>query len=411
MQCVMRLAGKSTMIRSARSKTSTIVFGLCALMGVLTSCGPQKLRIPGMRPAPLVAEPALAEEPAPGETDLGIPDEEQEQSPGPADFVGPLAPEADLPGFLDPDASAPLPLPPILGGLPGFLDLFELMGSVATQAHPLALRDTNEDGRLFNRYILKAIDYIDARYAGLGYDINGALTRPIAFHDQGSIKALRPPRTMCVAAQLEILLIAYQLYYRDSRDTRPFIYLPKRSYERLGKQDLRAHIWVDSKLKSYGTADAFINFGMGERTAFKDLRPGSFININRTNRSGHAVAFIAFIDREGNALPEYDASKVIGFRYYSSQGKYGRGEGGFGYRDAVFSKHGCPTTLKRNKRDCGVIWSEKQSMFTTGSLLAPAHWDHGARDARMSLAFAPGEEEDLETVLDGIKFNGLTTDD
>lgn len=260
-------------------------------------------------------------------------------------------------------------------------------------------------GRYFNSYVLKAIDWIAANYGLKGYDINSILTHDIKYHTYGTITARKPPLTMCVAAQMEIILTAYRLYAEETGDYSVYEYLPKRSFEGLGIGDLKGHIWVNHDFHSYGTADALINFGMGERTTFDKLKPGSFVNINRTTKTGHAVAFIGYIDARGKILPEYNSS-VVGFKYFSSQGKAAAGEGGFDYRYAVFSKYGCPEMP--GKRDCNVIYSTGQDMLNTGTMLAPKFWKRLPPNSAFG---AYGRNDDRVTVLDREYFNGVTTDD
>lgn len=258
-----------------------------------------------------------------------------------------------------------------------------------------------EPGKYFNAYILKAIDYLYKNYGLKGYDISSILTHDMSYNVNGVIKARRPPLTMCVAAQMEVLLTAYEIYFNETGDPSPYYYLPKRSYEGLAVTDLKGHIWVNPEFNANGTADALINFGMGERRIFEDLTPGDFVNINRTNRTGHAVTFLGYINKVGKILPKYD-STVVGFKYFSSQGRLEAGQGGLDYRYAVFSKFGCPEMPYR--RDCEVIYSKDQRMLNTGTMLAPKFWTGVKPDAASA---APG----AETVLNRSYFLGLTTDD
>lgn len=264
---------------------------------------------------------------------------------------------------------------------------------------PLRQPDTAGDG-YFNSYILKAVDRLYAEYGLLGYDINSILTHDIPYHTYGVIKARRPPLTMCVAAMMEVLLTAYDIYAAETGDYSVFTYLPQRSYEGLAITDLKGHIWVNHDFKAYGTADALINFGMGERRLFEQLRPGDFVNINRTTRTGHAVVFINYIDIQGRIQSGYNDS-VVGFKYFSSQGGREAGTGGFDYRYAVFSKFGCPEMPY--KRDCNVIYSQRQDYLNTGTMLMPERWT--------GVFPSPGPAGVQETVLDRIFFDGRTTDD
>lgn len=251
----------------------------------------------------------------------------------------------------------------------------------------------------FSSYVLKAVDYLYANYGLLGYDINSILTHDIKYHTFGVIAARRPPLTMCVAAQMEVILTAYEIYAKETGDYSVYDYLPKRSFEDLDISAIKGHIWVNPKFNANGTADALINFGMGERTVFEKLKPGSFVNINRTTRTGHAVTFIGFINIWGVIQPEYNDT-VVGFKYFSSQGTAAAGSGGFDYRNAVFSKFGCPDLLE--KRDCNVIYSTDQKMLNTGTMTSPKYWTHITPAADPSAG---------ESVFDSNRFNGITTYD
>jgi hypothetical protein len=257
-----------------------------------------------------------------------------------------------------------------------------------------------DDEKYFNGYILKAVDFLYAKYRLLGYDINSVLTHDIAYYTYGTINATHPPQTMCVAAQMEVILTAYQLYAQETGDYSVYDYLPERSFEGLSVHDLKGHIWVNHAFNSYGTADALINFGMGERTTFDKLKPGSFVNINRTTGTGHAVTFIGYINRTGAMQHEYNSS-VVGFKYFSSQGGSAAGAGGFDYRYAVFSNFGCPDMPY--KRDCNVIYSDDSRMLNTGAMLSPKFWTH--------LTPKPGIPTLNDTVFDGKFFDGRTIDD
>jgi len=262
--------------------------------------------------------------------------------------------------------------------------------------------ESQKSDQYFNSYILKAVEKINTNHALLGYSINAALTHDLPYSNGEVVRASKlAPYTMCVAAQLEIILTAYDIYAQETGDYTIYDYLPRKSFESLTIKDLRGHLWVNHDFNSYGTADALINFGMGKRVPFEKLTSGSFVNINRTNKTGHAVTFIGFINANGKIQEAYNNS-VIGFKYFSSQGK--AESGGFDYRYAVFSKFACPETLPY-KRDCNVIYSANQNLLNTGMMMAPAYWTH------TSLISDNKESSMKETVFDGQYFNGVTTDD
>lgn len=260
--------------------------------------------------------------------------------------------------------------------------------------------------RYFNSYVIKATELLNERYAGLGYNLNKQFTHEMKFHTLGTFRPNGDGQTMCVAAMLEVMVTALDLYTKETGDTSPYNFLPFNSWSSLKPGTFKASMWVNPKLRSNGSGDALANFGMGERVKFSELEPGGFINLNRNRPSGHAVVFLAFIDKNARELPRYSA-EVAGFKYFSAQGRRIKGQGGFGYRYAFFSKNGCPNVPV--KRDCDVIFSEKQNLLNTGMMLMPYHWKRvQPLDGLGRIA------EDAASLLDvssSLEFDGLTTDD
>jgi hypothetical protein len=266
-----------------------------------------------------------------------------------------------------------------------------------------------EGPAIFNSYILKAVDLISRSRSALGYG-PAAFTRDLVFGDNGVLKASKPPITMCVAAQLEVLIEAINLYAKDTGNYSPFHFVPKITWERLRPNDLRGQIWIVDHSPAQGAGDAFQNFGMGNRIGFRDLKPGSFLNFNRNNRTGHAVIFLAYLDKAGNELREY-SSEVAGFKYFSSQGA-GKPDGGFGYRWGFFSQNGCPSLDGNRKRDCGIIYSETGNLLVGGNVYNPANWDQ-AKAANQILRMQEVTDPSLlvEGEFNSDYFTGVTTDD
>ena len=242
-----------------------------------------------------------------------------------------------------------------------------------------------EDDQSFNKYVLASVDKLYSEHHGGGYNISKAYTHNMSYGD-GMVKATQPPLSMCVSAVAEVIITAINMYAAENNDKTPFTYLPASSWSRMRPIDIRSHVWVDHRLDSFGTADALVTFGIGKRTAFKNLKPGSFVNLNRTNRSGHAVVFMGFIDGQGNVLPAHN-DDVRGFKYFSSQGRGNVGDAGFAFRYAFFEKNGvkfCPP-IATGKRDCGVIWSTGQKYLNTGYMLPPSKWDRDSKDENLRL--------------------------
>lgn len=262
-------------------------------------------------------------------------------------------------------------------------------------------------GIFFNSYILDAIDFLYLNYALLGYD-SAVLTHDIAYGDFGWIERSGGARTMCVAAVMEVILTGMQLYEDETGDTSVWDFLPKSSWEYLGADDIKAHIWVNHELNAGGTADALRNFGMGEVVPFDSLTPGSFINLNRTTGTGHAVVFLSYIDEDANEYVTYN-DDVIGFRYFSAQGLYAEGSGGLDYRYAIFEtaeyeNNGYPEMPY--KRDFNIIYSDNQLYLNTGMMYLPEYWVNLHPDKRRG-----GPPAEPVSFFDVTYFDGLTADD
>jgi len=264
----------------------------------------------------------------------------------------------------------------------------------------------------FNHYIIEAVDYLYANYGLLGYD-SAALTHDIEYGGYGFVEATDPPRTMCVAAVMEVILAAMQLYAGDTGDTSVWDFLPIVSWQRLGADDIRGHIWVNHELGTWGTADALVNFGMGETIVFEELLPGSVINVNRLSGTGHAVVFLGYIDEQGIEYETYH-DDVIGFRYFSSQGGYDTGAGGLDYRYAIFAtdeyeQNGYPTMPY--KRDTRIMRSENQHYLNTGMMWHPEHWIPIRQAAPHKIPDGTLDYGPPVSFFDAEYFSGVTVDD
>ena len=152
---------------------------------------------------------------------------------------------------------------------------------------------------------------------------------------------------------------------------------------------------------------------MGMTVPFSELKPGSFINLNRTGGTGHAVVFLAFIDINGNDVSTY-GSNVAGFRYYSSQG--GKSNGGFDYRCAFFRNYGTPTLSNGCKRDTGVYEPDYQgyTYFNSGVMYMPSKWLRTSWSGSKNKGngeFFDGPWDDAYSFFDDEWMDGRTLDD
>jgi hypothetical protein len=253
----------------------------------------------------------------------------------------------------------------------------------AVASPSVSMADPTKNG--FNDYILQAVTYLEANYEAKGYGAS-AYTHPLPYGSATIKDGPKAPETMCVAAVAEVIVTALNIYMHDTGDKTPATYLPANGWYSMRVGDIKSYIWVDPRLESYGTADALAKFGVGVRQPFADLQPGSFINLNRDNKTGHAVVFLGFIDRAGDIVSSYDAAKVAGFKYFSSQGKTGAPGSGFGYKYAFFrtkDERYCPDLSGGRRVDCGVIYSDDMKMLDTGYMTMPSTWKKAALELNL----------------------------
>lgn len=218
----------------------------------------------------------------------------------------------------------------------------------------------------FNEYLLEAKNQIHRSWGRKGY-ASAAYTHNFKLGDIEFI-ASNPPYTMCVAAQMEIIVAALNKYKDDTAHSSFLTFLPSKQWTSQSPGTFKNLVWVNSG--SLGTAYALERFGMGYQCPFAALKPGCFVNFNRNNKTGHAVLFINYLDKNGDVLEEF-GSRVAGFKYYSSQGT--KSEGGFDYRYAFFE--GIKPVLDGGRRrDIGIIRSDKQKYLNCGYMLHPNDW-------------------------------------
>jgi hypothetical protein len=246
----------------------------------------------------------------------------------------------------------------------------------------------------FNQYILEAVTELHDKYGGRGYSPGTAYTHDLDYAQPREIKAgPYAPATMCVGAVSEILIVALSIYARDTGDTSVFFRLPATTWITGNQKNLRPYIFMYEGVESNGTADALAQFGLGEHRPFPALVPGDFINFNRENGSGHAVVFLGFLNASGETLRAYDPAKVVGFTYFSAQGK-NSADAGLGYRYAFFGT--CPAWHVREKRrDCNIIPSNDPRVLNTGYMLHPKHWTTQTAKLRLLASRAEHYERKL----------------
>lgn len=232
----------------------------------------------------------------------------------------------------------------------------------------------------FNSYVLKAVQQLDTRYSGGGYDLSSAFTHDIPYGSgvikKSSAHAAAAP-TMCVAGVTEVILTAIKIYAdekgfkNESSPASPFRKAPLSLWTKGNVSSLRANLFLYAGTGSHGTAHTLERFGMGRQLPFDQLKPGDFINLNRTSGSGHAVVFLGYLDGSGKVLTSFGPN-VKGFKYFSAQGK-GKPDAGFAYRYAYFDGT-CPPSTAQQVHDCHVIRSKNQALLNSGRMTTPDKW-------------------------------------
>ena len=135
--------------------------------------------------------------------------------------------------------SGPAAIPEALAPGVYYLVLDSYAGKAGPYTLDVAIRPkTPAAGETFNAYVLKAVTQIEATYKLLGYDA-AALTHDMAYGQKGTIKASSPPKTMCVAASMEVMLTAMQIYAQETGDQTVFDHLPIKSWQSLASSAIR----------------------------------------------------------------------------------------------------------------------------------------------------------------------------
>lgn len=281
----------------------------------------------------------------------------------------------------------------------------------------------------FTPYLKRSLELLEAERSSGGYDINRAYSKDLDYGPSTVIKASRPRAnstwtfssdqinpTMCVAAVAELIIEAINIYEAERGSDQPSAYtrLPADHWRKGRDKDLRSHLFRYAGSGSSGSADAFVRFGIGTKVAFNQLQPFDFVTFNRNDSiySGHAVLFLSYLKADGESFV-YD-DKVIGFRYFSAQGK-GRPDAGFGYRNAYFDGQ-CPSPRKPSD-DCKIIkgfrtkpdgtFDQNFALMNTGRLLHPAMWDVDGAAAQRVSNLSRGPAIQSEAISRGIEAEQL----
>jgi len=234
----------------------------------------------------------------------------------------------------------------------------------------------------FNGYLIGTMKFLrDNRGAG-GYDLQSYFTQDLKYgencctgHDACCVKANHPRKSMCVAGVAETIIEAINRYATQTKDRSVYTKLPAHHWTHGTIRDIRAWIFEYSETPSKGAAHAIEVFGLGKQLKFAELKSGDLIKIDRTDGHGHSMFFLGYLDKSSKLIDVYDAQKVVGFKYFSAQGR-SRPEAGFGYMYGFFDGF-CPSWNEMDDpndgkvgRDCNIV----RSSTLGGRMFAPNDW-------------------------------------
>jgi hypothetical protein len=224
-------------------------------------------------------------------------------------------------------------------------------------------------GTDFNACVVATTRFIYSDRGNKGYDADGIFTKALDYGPDTSVITASnlKPETMCVAATSEIVIETLNHYYSATHDRKPFDIIPASSWNKSRRTDIRSYMWEnEGPSDKRGAGTAFALFGAGELIDFKNAKPGDFISLDRSKfrprvtwttkeiepfskkklltfegqqgvwqASGHSTTFLGYLDKSLKWTYKYEAGRIVGFLYFSSQGGHGS-NGGFGYRWAIF---------------------------------------------------------------------------
>lgn len=209
--------------------------------------------------------------------------------------------------------------------------------------------------------LLDAMNEILTADANLGYANRADAQHTRDLHYRGErVFTADTRRSHCVGITFQVLLMALNRHAEKTGD------------QRVWNQPVSSMKWTPFKNcwyvnkeadghRCFGARDALVRYGMGRSVKdFEQLRPGDFVNYDRTSGTGHSVMFLGFL-HEDRSVGETYRDDVIGFSYFSTQTR----TNGAGKMKAVFSGRKCSSG-----EDCNII----KSSLVMGRVAAPAEF-------------------------------------
>lgn len=224
----------------------------------------------------------------------------------------------------------------------------------------------------FDRYIAAAVYRILREDKNLGYANRAeAQHSRDLFYNDSKIFAAGTRASHCVGMTFQVLVMAMNQYFSDTKDSRVWSMTPAAM-----KWEPFKNCWYVNTAggkRCYGARDAIVRYGLGVAVQnFSDLKIGDFVNYDRTSGYGHSTVFMGFLLPDGTKTFTYNSS-VVGFEYFSTQGA----TQGAGLMKAYFSGEKCPSQF-----DCGIL----KNSLVMGRVLHPSKFKKQAQMFAMALS-------------------------
>jgi hypothetical protein len=216
------------------------------------------------------------------------------------------------------------------------------------------------DEEAFERFIAPPIYTLLREDKDLGYgNYAKAQHSRDLYYNETKVFSVGDRKSHCVGITFQVLMMAMNLYYRDTKDAKVW-----NLSTNAAKWEPFKNCWYVNTAEGkrcYGARDAIVRYGLGIAIKnFAELKVGDFVNYDRTSGYGHSVIFMSFLLPDGKTTHTYNPS-AVGFEYFSTQ----QSTKGVGKRNAYFHDQKCPTP---SVSDCGIL----KNSLVMGRVLHPS---------------------------------------
>jgi hypothetical protein len=129
------------------------------------------------------------------------------------------------------------------------------------------------------------------------------VTRDILFDGKRVLKGEPGGRTFCCGLTLEVFANALEKH----RQLNPSAAIPLRAAD----WSEFKRLWFVTDLNGPGPSQALERYGLGKTITADEVLPGDFVQLWRTNKSGHSVIFLDWLKANDGT--------IIGMKYWSTQ--------------------------------------------------------------------------------------------